>query len=209
MLQLAIAETNNWKMAQIIPAAEEEVLEEENGPAGREEPRVSSHRLRCQVNASWTHADKKAGLGFVLLRDDRKILIGVRNDGNASSPLHAEAKGLIWAMEMMKGKGYSTMHFETDCLQLLKLIQREEEWPSMKVKLEEIQILSKVFDGFSISFLLRGMNHRADLLAKGARTRSDTVASVYVDTPVQLANIASPWRVRIIKFVFDEKKNSN
>ncbi|XP_018436360.1 uncharacterized protein LOC108808754 [Raphanus sativus] len=187
-----MAEAYNWMTAQLIPAAEKEVLEEENGPAGREEPQVFTHRLRCQVDASWTHAEKKAGLGFVLLRDDHKVLIGTRNDDNASSPLHAEAKGLIWTMEMMKDKGYHTMHFETDCLQLLKLIQREEEWPSMEAELEEIWILSKVFDGFSISFLPRGMNHRADLLAKAARTRSDTVVSVYDETPVWLANIASP-----------------
>lgn len=94
-LQLAIAETNNWKTAQIIPSAEEATIEEEIDITSREEPQWTRHKLRCQVDALWIQKDKKTGLGFVLLQDNHKILCGMRNDSFTSSPLQAEARGLI------------------------------------------------------------------------------------------------------------------
>lgn len=48
------------------------------------------------------------------------------------------------------------MHFETDCLQLIKLIKNEEEWPSMVHVMEDISIASKMYDHFSISYTPRG-----------------------------------------------------
>ncbi|KAH0860254.1 hypothetical protein HID58_088515 [Brassica napus] len=35
--------------------------------------------LRCQVDASWTHEDRKTGLGFVLMEEDQTILVGLQN----------------------------------------------------------------------------------------------------------------------------------
>lgn len=109
----------------------------------------------------------------------------------AETPLHAEAQGLIWAMITLRQRGHRAVHFETDCLQLFKLIQNLDEWPSMVNEVEEIILNSKLFDVFSISHIPRGMNQRADCLAKAARARGDTFMYVCSETPGWLGHVAS------------------
>ncbi|KAG2257626.1 hypothetical protein Bca52824_076920 [Brassica carinata] len=53
--------------------------------------------------------------------------MGLKNCRQTASPLHAEAEGLLWAMKRTLEEGYHTMHFETDCVQLWKPIQDQEE----------------------------------------------------------------------------------
>ncbi|CAN6867929.1 unnamed protein product, partial [Brassica oleracea] len=134
--------------------------------------------------------DRRTGLGSVLLDDDQKCLLGLQNDCITPSPLHAEAKGLLSAMKMVYERGSRSIRFETDCLQLLKLVQKLEEWPAMVNEVEDILIQARMFDNFSISYIPRGMNHRADCLAKAARSRVDPFVSVSVETPVWLAHVA-------------------
>ncbi|XP_013704592.1 uncharacterized protein LOC106408345 [Brassica napus] len=147
-------------------------------------------QLRCQVDASWTHEDRKTGLGFVLMEEDQTVLVGLQNVIKTPSPIHAEVRGLLWAMKTLKNRGFDSMHFETDCLQLLKLIRCEDEWPSMATEIEDIWLQSKLYTSFSISFLPRGKNTRADCFAKAARNRTDAFVYVSNDTPVWLAQVA-------------------
>ena len=79
---------------------------------------------------------------------------------------------------------------ETDCLQVLKLVKKLEEWPAMVNEVEDILIQARMFDNFSISYIPRGMNHRADCLAKAIWSRVDPFVSVSVETPVWLAYVA-------------------
>ncbi|KAF3578681.1 hypothetical protein DY000_02030233 [Brassica cretica] len=59
-----------------------------------------------------------------------------------------------------------------DCQQLVKLIKNdEEEWPAMATELNEIKALASNFNIFSISYVSRSLNLRADGLAKGVRSR--------------------------------------
>ena len=95
-------------------------------------------------------------------------------------------------MKTMKERGVDSIHFETDCIQLLKLIRCEDEWPSMATEIEEIWVQSKLFDRFSISHLPRGKNTRADCLAKAARNRPDAFVYASTETPVWLAQVAWP-----------------
>lgn len=53
----------------------------------------------------------------------------------ATSSLHAEFNSLIWAMKAVRQLGFTSMRFESDCLQLIKLIEEEEEWPSLASEL--------------------------------------------------------------------------
>ena len=89
----------NWKVAQIVPSVEEEAITEEMNVSELDMIQRPRSRFRCQVDASWTHEDRRTGLGFVLLDDDQKCLLGLQNDCITPSPLHAEAKGLLWAMK--------------------------------------------------------------------------------------------------------------
>ena len=61
-------------------------------------------------------------------------------------------------MKTLKDRGFDSMHFETDYLQLLKLIRCEDEWPSMGTEIEDIWLQSKLFTSFSILYLPRGKN---------------------------------------------------
>lgn len=83
-------------------------------------------------------------LEFVVLEGNRKALIELKNGSQSPTPLHAEAQGLIWEMKTLKQRGYRAIHFETDCAQLLKLIQKLEEWPSMANEMEEITLNSNL-----------------------------------------------------------------
>ena len=66
------------------------------------------------------------------------------------------------------------MTFETDCLQLVNLLEEDEEnnWPSLLAEFDEFHLIRSMFTFCSISFILRNMNFRADRLAKRAQSRS-------------------------------------
>lgn len=117
--------------------------------------------------------------------------MGTKNGRTVPSALYAEAECLEWAMKTMIREGYTSVHFETYCVQLVKLVQKVEDWPAMAEIIEEITITSRSFVSFSITHLPRGMNKRADCFAKAARARSDTFSLVFVETPVWLASVAS------------------
>lgn len=55
---------------------------------------------------------------------------------NTISPLHAELASLIWVMETVKHLGYLSIRFETDCLLLTKLIEEEENWPTLASEID-------------------------------------------------------------------------
>lgn len=77
---------------------------------------------------------------------------------------------------------HHTMSFESDCLQLVNLLQEEnddEEWPLLLAELEDFRIFRANFTYFSITFISRTLNSRADLLAKEARSRNIVFSHVY------------------------------
>ena len=128
-------------------------------------------KWRCQVDSSWKSTTEATGLGFVLLKDDAPTLFGVKGDIKTSSPLHAEAEGMLWAMQELLTAGWREVHLESDCEQLVKLVYLEEEWPALAAEFDEIKALCNDFLSCSISFILRSENICADHLAKGARSR--------------------------------------
>ncbi|XP_013732780.1 uncharacterized protein LOC106436367 [Brassica napus] len=138
-------------------------------------------------DASWTGEKEGCGLGFIALEENKPSLYGARG-GSAKTPLHAEANGLIWAMQEMTKLGLQVMHFETDCEQLVNIINREEDWPALAMEIDEIKDFTRSFTEFSVSFIPRVLNIRADGLAKGARSRA--LQFPYVDgcAPRWLAN---------------------
>ncbi|XP_009151493.1 uncharacterized protein LOC103874809 [Brassica rapa] len=116
------------------------------------------------------------GLGFVLMENGKRILMGMKNCSNIASPLQAEAEAFTWAMKRMLEQGYRSVLFETDCNQLVKLFQGMEEWPVMVEVIEEIRIILTSFSSFFIAYLPRGMNQRADCLVKAARAHPEPLS---------------------------------
>lgn len=99
---------------------EERPEEQENS-----DPAVNTHVRtgnQCQVDTSWVYEGRGTGLGFVSWEGGNRSIMGLKNCRQTASPLHAEAEGLRRAMKRTLEEGYHTMHFETYCVQLWKLI---------------------------------------------------------------------------------------
>ncbi|KAF3575047.1 hypothetical protein F2Q69_00059273 [Brassica cretica] len=133
-------------------------MEEADEPLQHPTPRaqaVREHRYTCQVDGSW--AGNEAWMG---------------------SPLHAEAEGIIWAMQEARERGFDDIMFVSDCQQLINLACKEEEWPSIAAELDEIKLWRSKFNNVALSFVPRSDNFRADSLAKGGRSRAQCFSYV-------------------------------
>lgn len=170
-LQLAVKEAESWTLAQKIEVEPEIGIEEQQGMTNRGVHAPNLTRWRCQTDASWTNIKERAGLGFILLDAGTPVLFRAQGIQNAASPLHAEAEGLIWAMQEILKLGNREIHFESDCEQLVKLIGEKEDWPAMAPEVDEIKALSAAFTEVSIAYIPRSMNFCADSLAKGGMSR--------------------------------------
>ena len=69
-------------------------------------------------------------------------------------------------------------HHIISCLQLVKLINDEEDWPAMASEWNEFIHIVSFFTEFSTFFIARKRNVRADLLAKGARLQNSIFSHV-------------------------------
>ncbi|KAL0688845.1 hypothetical protein Bca4012_088522 [Brassica carinata] len=83
------------------------------------------------------------------------------------------------------------MSFESDCLQLVKLIHEEEDWQSLASEWNDFTFLVSEFNVFSISFIKRIHNVRADILAKGARLQNVVFSHVNSLIPTWLPSKAN------------------
>ena len=108
-----------------------------------------------------------------------------------SSPLHAKFNILLCAMKYSLQLGYTSMSFESDCLQLVKLIHEEEDWPSLASEWNDFTFLVSEFNVFFISFIKRIHNVRADILVKGARLQNSVFSHVNSLIPTWLASKAN------------------
>lgn len=167
---MAVKEAESWNLAQKVVVAELPT-EPQNSVRQTEETTTNPLQWSCQSDASWTGDKEKAGLGFVLLNAGTPTLFGASGIQKADTPLHAEAEGLIWAMGEVLKQGNREVRFESDCEQLVNLINKEEDWPSLVAELDEIKALSTSFLEISIAYIPRSLNVRADCLTKGGRSR--------------------------------------
>ncbi|XP_019099570.1 PREDICTED: uncharacterized protein LOC104783445 [Camelina sativa] len=164
--EIAFSEATSWKLAQELGKEETEDIEQ-GGPVRTLQQGIG---LVCCVDASWKDSDNIAGLGFEL-KGGPQMLYGARGTTRQLSPLHAELDGLIWAMETLISSGFTQVRFETDCSSIPKILEEMEEWPVFATELDVFSRLRDRFSFFSISFISRSNNVRADCLAKSARVR--------------------------------------
>lgn len=189
-LQLAIKEAESWTLAQKIPPPED-FMQTEPQATIRTSPSTNAIQWRCQTDASWISSNERTGLCFTLLKADSAVLFGTHGLASTASPLHAEAEGVIWAMQEVLKTGNRDVQFELDCEQLVKLICKEEDWPSMAAELDEIKALSMEYTDISFIHIPRSSNVHADRLAKGGRSRVHHTPYVDCVAPSWLASQAS------------------
>lgn len=111
------------------------------------------------------------GMGLIVLEQESEILRGQSKGSQVESPLHAEAEGLCWAMKEVHKRGITKVIFESDCQQLVHVLQQKKPWPALDSVLDEIGAMSAIFTAVSFKFISRSANVRADCLAKDARSR--------------------------------------
>ncbi|XP_013709134.2 uncharacterized protein LOC125594011 [Brassica napus] len=188
--QLARAEAESWRLAQIIDEPAEEIDGDTRHAMATPPPRTGPV---CYTDASWHKDDTYFGGGMVLLTEDGTTTFGSFASNRVLTPLHAEFQTLLWAMKSSLQLDHSSMTFETDCLQLVNLIEEDDEdkWPSLLAEFDEFHLIRSMFTFCSISFISRSLNIRADLLAKGARTRGFTFSHVNSQLPSWMAQSAN------------------
>ena len=131
-----------WRVAQILPS-----LKAPTTAVNKEVSNVSP-LPRCQVDASWVRNSSFFGGGFVFDFELGSHTYGSVGMNQVSSPLHAEFNILLCAMRNSLQMGYTSMSFESDCLQLVKLITEKEEWPSLVSEWNEFSFLVSEFNAF-------------------------------------------------------------
>lgn len=188
-LQLASSESETWRIAQIVEEVADAVPDE-GAVATLNEGRAMNYKWRCQVDASWKDKEEGAGMGFVLFEENQAKLIGVRKGGCVPSPMHAEAEALCWAMKETRRLGATEVCFESDCQHLVRLIQIPQEWPALGSEPDVIDFISSEFSSFSIRFIRRNDNVRADCLSKAGRSRVSGFCFVDNKIPPWLAHEA-------------------
>ncbi|XP_033134838.1 uncharacterized protein LOC117127923 [Brassica rapa] len=177
-------EGDEWLVAQEVT----KFAKERDRPQSMEQEEINRlHKPRCQVDASWAINQSTFGGGLILEMEDGSTFTGSLGSREVPSPLHAEFRTLLWAMSYTLRMSYNKMHFESDFLQMVKLIEEEEFWPSLASEWDEFSRLRSLFNFFSISFIPRELNSRADLLAKGARAKGSISSHVNILVPPGLA----------------------
>ncbi|XP_010431405.1 PREDICTED: uncharacterized protein LOC104715719 [Camelina sativa] len=135
--------------------------------------------VRCFVDGSWKSGDRFAGAGWVCTKpQDPMPSMGATNFRRSLSPLHAEVEAFIWAMRCMIGHDYHDVAFYSDCADLVKMVSSPKDWPAFSTYLEDITMDREEFYSFSLSFIPRTANVKADLLARCARTSPHNVLYV-------------------------------
>ncbi|ESQ27756.1 hypothetical protein EUTSA_v10019496mg [Eutrema salsugineum] len=123
------------------------------------------------VDASWTGSDLITGLGWSLKEDRSGETLGLQGCRRSLSALHAELESLLWAMSCMKDRLILSVHFQTDCLDLVSMSESPSDWPSFLSELEIFRNLRESFLNFTLSHIPRSSNVRADNLTKEARAK--------------------------------------
>ncbi|XP_048622927.1 uncharacterized protein LOC125592004 [Brassica napus] len=193
-IQTAKAEAESWRVAQAI----EEIHDEDDDGTTPASTITTTHaRPVCSIDASWHKEDKFFGGGMVLATEDGMTTSGSFASNQVLTPLHAEFQALLWAMKSSIQLDHSSMTFETDCLQLVNLLEEDEEdnWPSLLAEFDDFHLIRSMFTFCSISFIPRTMNFRADHLAKGARSRGFCFSHVNSQLPSWMAPEATLFAV--------------
>ena len=111
---------------------------------------------------------------MVLINEDGMMTYGSFASNRVLTLLHAEFQTLLWAMKSSIQLDHSSITFKTDCLQLVRLLEEDDEdnWPSLLTEFDEFHLIHSMFNFCSISFFPRSLNFRADRFTKEARSRS-------------------------------------
>jgi len=71
-----------------------------------------------------------------MLTSSTTKLFGQSSQNCYRNALYAELGALLWTMECTLQQSIQSIHFETDCLSLLKILDESKDWPVEKILLD-------------------------------------------------------------------------
>ncbi|RID58579.1 hypothetical protein BRARA_F01870 [Brassica rapa] len=89
-----------------------------------------------------------------------------------------EMEGLIWEMSCLREFHCTAIHIETDCSDLVDMLDSHADWRAFASELVSFRLLKDGFSDFSISRIPMTRNLRADSLAKEARNSGNLFSHV-------------------------------
>ena len=106
------------------------------------------------------------GLGFLARNYNGEVLLsGARGECFASSPLEAEAKAIMWAMNHARSRGFSNVVFESDSLCLVSALRSGSSLLQIANIFAQILCSSLAFSTCEWSFVKREGNEVAHSIA--------------------------------------------
>ncbi|KAG7557068.1 Ribonuclease H domain [Arabidopsis suecica] len=161
ILNHALSEKSLWEEAQLEPIETSPITETMESPV---------QTIRCRIDGSWKNSDPTMGIGWWCFQGtEQTILLGAKCLRRCPSPLHSEMEALIWAMKNILSRRIDCQAFETDCSELISMIQSPDEWPAFSNLLDEFGLLRAYFPFFSLSLISRLCNVKADCSARSSR----------------------------------------
>ncbi|KAL9286275.1 putative reverse transcriptase zinc-binding domain-containing protein [Arabidopsis thaliana] len=135
-LTLTLHEAAVWKQATL---KEKETLF--STPVLGPTPAPDTSFSECQVDAFWHVEDPLSGHGWVLVRQELIIHLGLKSAQRSLSPLHAEFDSLLWAMECMISIGDTSGTFASGCSDLISILDNQKNWLTFAAELASYRSL--------------------------------------------------------------------
>ena len=147
-----------------------------------------SNWVKCNSDSAWHNERDTSGLGWICRNETGEVLwAGARAVTKTGSAILAEAEALKWGAETLANFGYKNIIFETDSLQLAKMINGTEEvWPILHPTIELIRHHLLQIGSFEVRFYPRGGNKAADIIAKESITFVSSIPMLYSVVPMWL-----------------------
>ncbi|KAJ4818146.1 RNA-directed DNA polymerase (reverse transcriptase)-related family protein [Rhynchospora pubera] len=139
-------------------------------------PQTQDTQFVCYSDGSWIHErEGGAGWAYIIFTREETLIQYQLAVGCASSPFHAELKGLTFAVQSAADIGLSNCCFFTDCLELCRVINGDAsvatvEWRTYHEMLRLMDLM-RANPGYCCNHVGRDTNHLADNLAKLARVK--------------------------------------
>lgn len=115
------------------------------------------------------------------------VWAGAKAVTGMTSSIRAEAEAFQWAAESMARFRYNKIIFESDCLPLVKMMNRTDEvWPVLKPAIEATRQALSLIPQVEVRFNTRGGNKAADRIANETYTYVSNVPKLYSNVPLWL-----------------------
>lgn len=121
------------------------------------------------TDAAWRASDGATGCGWIF---KGSTLPGTQHGSKCfdytPSPLVGEGLAVRLAFSQALSSGFSKVCVFSDCQVLVRAVSSKSPPVELYGIVRDIEILSSLFESFSLSFVSRALNSEADLLAKAA-----------------------------------------